>query len=401
MLTRSGKIVFFVGFLGVLLLFVVLFLKSSPDDSQNTKKATTYPDVFIPTPSMLSVFDVPLSALNSEIDSIESKVHLSPNGQYGLFQAGAKKTENQLESGSFIVLIDIKKGSVKKIYDGLLVGEPSWSENVVTFSSDGVYLFRMSDEVFTIVSEAGVHPTVSPDGNFVAYEDNGISLFSIISRATTVLTNDPGDKIGAWVDNTSKLIIFQANENTDNDSTLKTYHASMIDVITKEIVRVLSLPEGKEYSAKKFGEMVLVGEGSDSGRNNYLLDPKNNSVITLNQNVSASDFLLETSDTTLMLYTGGTLVLYNNFGVEKARFTVTDPFDRKPLWARGGESFVWLGYKGDQSTNTFTIKKIDAVTGTIVREYDEELDSEISFSEGVVYMTVSKDRRMLLFKLLE
>lgn len=401
MLTRSGKIVFGIFITGLVVLLLFLFLKSSPDNSKQLFENTIHNGTYIPTAQELNIFDTPLSLLDSAIEFVEGKVYISPNSRYALFQAGTKKVEGQMEPGSVVIIVDIQKGMLKKIYDGILVGEPSWSENIVTFSSDGVYMYTLKEGMLNVVSQSGVHPHISPDEHFIAYEDNGINIFSIQSRATTVLTQDPLDKVGAWMNDTTKLFILKNDGTELGDGAGKRYYAGVIDSATKEISELTSVPRGRLYQAKRFGDSILVTGGFDDGRSDFIVSAENNTMIPIHTNVSVADLSLDINENKVIVYTGERIKLYNDSGVEVASVLPSEKLPSDPLWMKNKNDHIWLGYTTDSDSSLVRIVKLDIASGQKIDEYIESGGSEYTFSNSLLYVTSSKDRMKLLFNTLK
>lgn len=402
MLTRSGKIVFTLGFLVVVVLGGVIFLKSSPNTDIPSFVALQQSSSFEPTEEMLNTLRKPLSSFGVDADTVSGGVYFSPGGQYVLFQADPKPVEGQMESGSRVIFADIKKGTMKKIYDGTLVGAPSWSENIVTFSSDGIYMYNMNEGVLNVVSSAGLNPLISPDEHFIAYQDKGINIFSIQSRGTTVLTENKYDRPALWMNDVTKLLVFKSNGVELGEGAGEQQFVGIIDSVTKNIQELTSVPKGRFYGAKKVGNSILINGGFDDGRSDYLLNPENDTTTTINQGVALAEVLVDSSKDTVNVYSNGVLKSFDATGATVGMVTLANVSSSDiPYWFKSDDSTIWLGYLKGSDVSQVEILKWNKKTG------EQEgtpflLDSStIFFSQSSVYASLSQDRTTLIFNIIK
>lgn len=402
MLTRSGKIVFMLAFVAVSTVALFVFLKSTPDTSSisvNEEQATTR---FEPTEKVLETLSRPLSLSGVGAEIVDGPVYFSPNTRHLLFQASPKKVEGQLETGSMVVLADMQTGAMKKVYDGLLVGEPSWSENIVSFASDGVYMFNMNEGVLNIVSPSGSDPEISSNERFVAYQDGGINIFSIQSRTTTSLTKDAFDKPGMWMSDNTRLLLFKSDSASLGEKAGNRQYVGIIDSVTKEITELMSVPRGRFYNAVSIGSSVLVSGGFDDGRSLYVLDTNKDTSTTILQNASLSDVFLDTASQSINVYTNGLVETFNHLGIKESAVTLSElPVPKfSSRWFKSDGSNSWIGFINEDTSKT-EIVKWDMTTGDRIGESLVFDSSVVFFSPTSLFVLVPEDKLSLKFNTLK
>ncbi len=409
MLTRNGKIVFTLFLLGVVVICGVLFLKSSPiADLLPSSPAITNEAPFTPSMEMLTYLNNPLSTFKIDADTLESGVHFSPDGRFALFQANSKPVTGQLEQGQRVVLVDISNGMMKKIYDGALVGKPSWSNNFVVFSSDGVYIYNLKDGVLNAVSSFGSYPVISSDSLFVAYKntnEGGVFVYSVESRNTSNLTKDTHDTPALWLQDSTDLLIFKSDGMDLGEGAGERQFVARVDTVTKSIKEYVSVPRGRFFDAMSLGdESVFVAGGFDDGRSDYILNLKNDTTVTLHQNVSVSEVLIDVFSQNVFVYSQNSITAYNHLGEKTGSVTLVNPPNvdmskKMPLGFHMDEKSVWLSYVSGNPLRS-TIRQWNFGTGEFVNEYLSDNGAVTFFSETSLYAVPSEDRASVIFNIL-
>lgn len=403
MFTKNGKIVFACITLVIVLLAGFLFLKSTPDvqspiisEGENTETRFTVDE------QKLATLNKPLSTFDIDADTASGSLYFSPDGHYALFEAEPTPVKGQMEKGSRVILADLGNGTMKKIYDGLLAGAPSWSNGFVAFASDGVYIYDFKQGVLNVVSQAGSRPLISPDEHFVAYQDNGLNLFSVASRATTVLTSNTFDIPAMWFDDGTKLLMFKSDGTNLGDGAGDRQFVASLDTVTKAIHEFASVPRGKFYGAKPVGENVWIMGGFDDGRSDYILSLKNDTTVTLDKNVSVSEVMVKSDSEFVYVYEGGVLKKYNSQGDVVTSVSLVDSFvaPHLPLSMSILDKSVWLSYTQEGTFNAL-LKSWDLETGEFQKEVLPGDGAATFFSNTSIYVLLSKDRTTLQFKKLQ
>lgn len=410
MLTQKGKIVFFVIILMVAGIISALFLQSSPDIAERplSEEHQEENGVFVPTSDALSRLSGDISSFGIGVDKVAGSVYFSPDSRFALFQGESNPVEGQLEKGSYVVLVDISKGVMKKIYDGSLVGKPSWSNNFVVFSSDGVYIYNLKDDALNVVSSFGSHPVISPDSLFVAYKntnEGGVFVYSVESRNSSILTDDTFDTPAVWLKVPTDLLIFKSDGTDLGDGAGERQFVARVDTVTKSIKEYTSVSRGRFFDAVSLGdESVLVSGGFDDGRSDYILNVKNDTAVTLHKNVSVSEVLIDVFSRNVFVYSQNTVTPYNYLGEKMTPLTLQNPPDvdmvkETPLGFNVNEKNVWLSDVSGKPLRS-TIRQWNFLTGEFVKEDVSEDGVVTFFSETSLYAVPSEDGASVQFTIL-
>jgi hypothetical protein len=404
MLTRNGKIVFSLLTIVIVVTLSALFLKSTPNLAvtpfpEKTPESTA---VFTPTSDILKRLSGEISTFGVDADTISGAVYFSPDNRHALFQAEPKPVEGQLEPGSRVILVNFETGTMKKIYDGLLTGAPSWAGSTMAFSSDGVYMYNLKAETLNVVSQSGSNPIVSPDERFVAFKNDGIDIFSIESGSTTSLTDDKDDIPATWIESTSKILIFKSDGTNLGEGAGMRQYVGVLDSVTKEIQEITSVPRGKFYRAISLGGTYLITGGFDDGRSDFIANLNTDKTTIVHQNVALSEVFVDVVNNQVSVYNNVEVKVYNSSGEIVHTVTLKDvPVPpNTPRWFKANDEYIWISYVTGDPLRVRIIKW-NKSTGDIIEDIPTTDGSVAFFSATSLYALLTESHTRLLFNQLK
>ncbi len=401
MLTRSGKIVFSVMSVVLIVIITTLFLKSTPDSSIPHLSSNVDTSTFNPSQSMLDILNKPLREFGVDAEKISDTVYFSPDSRYVLFQAEKTLKEDDTDKTPLIIFVDISKGVVRKIHDGAMSGVPSWSHKSAAFTSGEVYLYTFETGILDTISPTGSHPVLSLDGSVVAYEDRGISIFSTMSRASIVLTNDSLDGVGMWTDDTT-LLIFK-NEGTPMGEELgKKQYVAVIDSVTKNITQLQSVSRGRFFGAELVGKYVRIIGGYDDGTTEYLVDLSKDISHTILEKALSNEVVIDKVNSRMYILENNFISEIDTTGTPLGRVELVDfpKVENNHHWFKVMNDRLYVGYTTG-SSGQVEIGTWDTVTGQKNNTPLETDSSAVFFSNSDLVAFLSEDQTQLVFKMLK
>lgn len=407
MLNSKGKLVFGLGLVVVLIIAGAIFLLSKPDAidflPSNGQNSADKPTEL--SSGTLSALEQPFSSYGLDINNSYSGIYWSPDNHYILFEGQPKMVAGQMETAPKVILGDLKEGTYKNIYDGSLVGAPSWSSSSVAFASDGIYLYDLARGEIKVVSSAPGHrPLLSPDGTKVVYEDNGLILYSVTTGASTVLLASKENVPAVWYKDGTRLLYWKSDGINLGDGAGMRQSVAVMDLVTKESKEFSSIPKGKFRTAEWIDEdHVYIFGGFDDGRSDYILNIKNETAHAFLQNMALGEYFFETDNDRAYVYHLGEFTTYDFAGKELSKVTLegsSNPSLGGPYNMRIEKDNVVLTYVPPNSQQA-NLGVWDSVTGKKIKDLPVVEGTALFWSKGEYYIVLKGDGSALAIRKLE
>ncbi len=211
--------------------------------------------------------------------SVDSIISWSPNSKYILANLifSEKDQNNKTTFRTKPYVLDMPSKTYIPLPNATRIDQVSWNENTLTYPADTGYgifdIEKNTGQTFGSLVNGG-QPVFSDDGSYVAYQENGIVLYSLKTEKSIRITNNIGDMPAVWKTDDKTLVFFRT------DDVLKKKQSLMeINIGKKEIKLLADLPQ----SAQKANwiekdKLVLLTLGYDAGSFDYAFDFSNNSL---------------------------------------------------------------------------------------------------------------------------
>jgi hypothetical protein len=237
-----------------------------------------------------------------------------------------KSEGEQYEVGTSIVLHDLKEQTYTDIYQGTILGTPSWSKDYLAFGADGIYLYSLVNKQLEVISQGGESPQISPDQSTVIYGDVGIRMYFMQEKTTETLTKNPLEIPGPWFSDGKRFMYLR---NTGVKLTDGAGYAQAVSVysLAEKTYKDISVLAQKRYRSLDWitiDKTLLVRGGFDDGLQLYTVNVESEEAYTIYDGDNSSEITVAIDPKgIIMLAQDRKIQLYDEHMKEIASYAVT------------------------------------------------------------------------------
>lgn len=242
--------------------------------------------------------------------SLASVVSWSPNSKYIL--ANVRFID---PSGPRVkpFVLDITRKQYVEVPSATLLDTVSWSGNKIAYATEtGFGYFDIVTNQSKVLTTAGeTQPIISSDGSYIAYNNNGLAVYSVKTNKVTQLSQNKNDVPLLWKAD-DKTLIISTGEN--KKPTLAEFHIG-----TRAQVALTQLPESLAQAVwVSKDELVLLTLSVGDSYFDYAYDFSDAALTLLAETTEGTAFVAH-RDREIGIVKGSRITTYDNHVEKKNR----------------------------------------------------------------------------------
>ncbi len=240
--------------------------------------------------------------------SIASVISWSPDNKYIVANLTIK-TEAKTQTA--VYLLDLSRKQYVQVPNVIWADTVSWAGTKLAYNTETGYgVFDADTHVsstFGGTSNSSL-PVISSDGEYVAYADNGIVIYSLNTAKSIRLTSNPTDIPALWESDNKTLVIFTQDET---ETSLAASSLAELHIGTREIKIIAQLPQSPKLAQwVARDQLALLTLGAADGYFDYtfnFLDGK----LKLLAEISEGIAFTSTEDREVATFKGNKIAIYD------------------------------------------------------------------------------------------
>lgn len=242
--------------------------------------------------------------------SIASVISWSPDNKYIVANLSIKDIS---ETQTAVYVLDLNRKQYIKVPNVRWLDDVAWAGTKLAYATEsGFGVFdadSLASATFGINDNAAL-PTISSDGEYVAYPENGIMIYSLNTAKSIRLTSGQNDIPALWQSDNKTLVIFtQQNQKKTGSSSASSL--AELHIGTREINILTELPQSPKLAHwVARDQLALLTLGTADGYFDYTFNFLNQKLKLLAE-ISEGIAFTSYEDREVATFKGNKIVIYD------------------------------------------------------------------------------------------